>query len=207
MRVLVLPSMIPALLSAQQATVPPSGRGGTRSVADLQTQATKPEDLCSIEGQVANALTGEIIRKANIILTATDVLPSNSPAKSYSTASDSAGHFAMKDIAPGQYRLMANRNGYVPLTYGAKGAGRAGTTLSLIRQQHLDNITLKMTPHLVVVGRILDDEGEPVPNARVMLQGYRYIQSCRGSMWPRNLLRAAHWRTCQWHTSEPLGWG
>jgi hypothetical protein len=171
MRLLVLLSMIPALLSAQQAA---GGRVGTRPLA--QTQTTKPEDLCSIEGQVTNAVTGEIIRKANIILTSTDVVPSNSPPTGYSTASDSAGHFAMKDIEPGQYRLMSMRNGYVTLAYGARSAGRAGTVLSLIRQQHLDDITLKMTPHAVVIGRILDDEGEPVSNARVMLQSYRYIQ-------------------------------
>ena len=53
-----------------------------------------------------------------------------------------------------------------------------GTTLSLSRAQHMTELT-KMTPHGVITGRILDDEGEPVPDARIMLQGYRYLNGRR----------------------------
>jgi hypothetical protein len=52
---------------------------------------------------------------------------------------------------------------------------RLGTTLSLIRQQHMTDLALKLTQQAVIMGRILDDEREPVANARVMLQGYRYM--------------------------------
>ena len=50
-----------------------------------------------------------------------------------------------------------------------------GATLSLIRQQHMTDLALKLTPQAVITGRILDAEGEPVENAQVALEGYRYI--------------------------------
>ena len=181
---LVLLSLVPALVLAQQTTAPAGGRGANRRQApdpnnpqaQAQTQTTDPADLCSLDGQVVNAQTGEPLRKANIILNRVEAAPSNNPPPSYSTTSAEDGHFAMKDIEPGQYRLMAIRNGYVTLTYGAKGPGRVGTTLSLVRQQHLSELTLKLTPHGVIAGRIVDEDGDPVANARVMLQSFRYVQ-------------------------------
>jgi hypothetical protein len=95
---------------------------------------------------------------------------------SYTTSSDANGQFSMKDLEPGRYRLTADRNGYVTLIYGARGYNKPGTMISLARQQNLTDLALKMTPHAVITGRILDEEGEPVANIHVTLQGYRYIQ-------------------------------
>src|SRR5262249_34684178 len=95
---------------------------------------------------------------------------------SYSTSSDSSGLFSMKDLEPGRYRLMANRNGFVALNYGARGPAKPGTLLALARQQNMTDLTLKLTPQAVITGRILDNEGEPVAHVQIMLQGYRYIQ-------------------------------
>jgi hypothetical protein len=63
----------------------------------------------------------------------------------------------MKNIEPGKYRLTVSRNGYVPFTYGATGPMQPATTLSLIRQQHMADLALKLTPQAVITGRIQDD--------------------------------------------------
>ena len=182
MRQLALLLLIPTILAAQGTITGGGGLGSpgrTNPGATQQPvppQPTNPEDLCAVEGQVVNSVTGEPIRRASILLMRTDPVPGQTgPPTSYSTQSNSAGQFAMKDIEPGKYRLTVNRNGYVTLTYGSRGPMRPGTTLSLIRQQHMTDLTLKLTPQAVITGRILDDEREPVVNARVMLQGYRYI--------------------------------
>ena len=74
-----------------------------------------------------------------------------------------SGKFAMKDIEAGKYRLNVNRNGYVSTSYGARAPGRPGTTLALVRGQNLKDIVFRLSPHAVITGRILDEDGEPLP--------------------------------------------
>jgi hypothetical protein len=181
---LLLLFLFPTFLSAQGTITGGGGAGMPGRVGPTDTrqaaspQPAKPEDLCTLEGQVVSAVTGEPIRRASILLMRADPVPGETgPPTTYSTQSNTGAQFAMKDIEPGKYRLTVNRNGYVTLTYGARGPMRLGTTLSLIRQQHMTDLALKLTPHAVITGRILDEEREPVANARVMLQGYRYINS------------------------------
>ena len=100
------------------------------------------------------------------------------PPTFYSTQSNSSGQFAVKDIEPGKYLLTVNRNGYVSFTYGARGPMQPGTTLSLIRHQHMTDLALKLTPQAVITGRILDDEGSRWRT----LQGYRYINGRKQPM-------------------------
>src|SRR2546422_498936 len=74
----------------------------TPASAPAQAAETKPEDRCAVEGQVLNAATGEPVKKATLLLRRADLSPNsgNIPA-TYSTATDAAGGFAMKDIEPG----------------------------------------------------------------------------------------------------------
>ncbi len=172
MRPLALLFVLPILLTAQ------SGGGAfvrRPTISDTDAPPTKPEDLCVVEGQVLDAATGEPVRKATVLLTRTDPSPGqNAPPQSYTAASTAGGQFSIKDIEPGKYRLSVNRNGYVALTYGARGPMRPGTTLSLIRAQRVKDISLKLTPHAIITGRVVDEDGEAVANARVMLQAFHY---------------------------------
>jgi hypothetical protein len=170
--------LLPALLAAQTAIV----MGGTERVGAASpprntAPPTPTEDLCAIEGQVLNAVSGEPLKKASLSLVRADISPGEAMLpNSYGTTSDAQGRFAMKDIEPGKYHLMVNRNGYASMNYGARAAGRPGATLSLVRQQHMKEVIFKLTPHGVVAGRILDEDGEPLPNVQMMLQSYRYVQ-------------------------------
>jgi hypothetical protein len=186
MRISALCLLLPAALVAQPGITVNGIGGGSAVPASRQTSPnpnapapppTKPEDLCSITGQVMNGVTGAPLRRASLVLMRADPTPGEmGPPLMYSASSDAAGQFTLKDVEPGRYRLTASRNGYVNLSYGARGPSRPGTTISLVRQQRLTDLTLKMTPHAIVTGRILEDDGEPVANARVMLQSYRYLQ-------------------------------
>src|SRR5690349_19216174 len=100
--------LVPTLLAAQ--TAPRLARDPAASPA-VAAQPTKPEDLCALSGRIVNASTGEPIRRASIILMRADPTPGEPPL-AYSTASDSQGAFAMKDVEPGKYRLTASRNGF-----------------------------------------------------------------------------------------------
>ncbi len=156
----------------------PTGGGTTeRNVAPTLPQPeTKPEDLCSIEGHVLSA-DGAPLKKATVVMNRTDFVPSpNTLPPSYTTTTDASGIYAMKRIEPGKYRITVTRNGYVTATYGARGPGRPGTTLTLNRAQSVKDIDFKLTPHGVVTGRIVDEDGEPVPNTMVQLLRTQYLQ-------------------------------
>src|SRR5580765_982153 len=87
--------MLPAFLPAQPTTSS-GGRGGSPSPPTAPATApappTKTEDLCTLEGQVVNAVTGEPLRRASIVLMRSDPNPGGTgPSISYSTSSGSSG--------------------------------------------------------------------------------------------------------------------
>jgi hypothetical protein len=155
-----------------------AAQNGAPSAASAQsnTPETKPEDLASLEGQVSDALTGGPIRKANLVLRRTDVNPNGgSIPTSYATSSDNAGKFSINEVEPGRYRLTVTRTGYANGEYGSPSPGRQGTTLSLGRAQRLTDLTLRLTPHGVMTGRIVDRDGDPLAGVQVQVMRYRYV--------------------------------
>jgi protocatechuate 3,4-dioxygenase beta subunit len=141
-----------------------------------QQNATKPEDLCGIEGQVTNLVTGTPVKKADLVLRRMDLVAKTAAQQTnYSATSDAGGKFAMQGIEPGNYQLTATGNGFLRVTYGARGPGRSGTTLSLDAGQQLKDVNFKLTPHAVIAGRIVDEDGDPVVGAAVQAQTYRRI--------------------------------
>jgi protocatechuate 3,4-dioxygenase beta subunit len=137
---------------------------------------TKPEHLCSVEGQIADAASGAPVKKGDIVLQRVDLNTNTGTQQTnYSTITDAGGRFAMKDIEPGKYRLSANGNGFVQAMYGARGPNRPGTTISLEAGQHLKEVNLKLTPHGVITGRVVDEDGDPVVRGSVQAQTYRRI--------------------------------
>src|ERR1035441_5384532 len=110
---------------------------------------TKPEDPCSISGQVTNAATGEPVRRALVSLRRIDGSPGVTMTIQVgnTVTTDAAGRFAMTGIAPGKYRLSAERNGFLVAQYGARGPGKAGTLLTLEAGQNSSDLTMRMTPH------------------------------------------------------------
>src|SRR5438876_4382254 len=141
-------------------------------LCDAQPAAeSKPEDRCAIEGQVLNATTGEPVRKVNLTLMRADA---QGPSTTFGTSTDASGKFAMKDLEPGRYRLMAQRAGFVSGQYGSRGPTQPGTEITLARGQALTDLKLRLTPHAVITGRVVDEEREPISNVQVMAMRYRY---------------------------------
>ncbi|MBI1787988.1 MAG: carboxypeptidase regulatory-like domain-containing protein [Acidobacteria bacterium] len=168
-----------ASLLAAQPAAPPRGGAGRRPVPAVEKTPTKPEDLCALEGQVLNSVTGEPIRKAALTLRPVEFRGSEPQA---STGTDAGGTFAMKGIEPGKYRLWVERNGFVRQEYGARSSGRPGTTLTLEKGQKLKGLVFKLVPHSVITGRIVDEEGEPVANVAVQVMRTGFLQGRRQLM-------------------------
>jgi hypothetical protein len=151
-----------ASLNAQQST-------------PVKRQAPAKQESSSIQGRVVSAITGEAVKKADIVLARRQ----SQQAQSYSTTTSSSGWFAMQDVESGSYSLTVTKRGYAHLVYGAHGAGRQGTALSLDPGQHLENIMLRMSPQAVIAGRVVDEDGDPVPNIQLQLLHYSYRKGKR----------------------------
>jgi hypothetical protein len=143
-------------------------------------QTAAPEEVSTIEGRVLHAATGEPLAKAYLLLMRID----NSAAsfdweRSYSASSDSNGKFTIRSIERGKYRLRASRNGFLTLQYGARYSLRQGTVLDLERAQEMTDIEIRLTPHGVISGRVLDVDGEPLAGVHVQLLRRQYVNGSR----------------------------
>ena len=140
-------------------------------------QAAKPEESSTIDGRVLNAVTGEPVGKASLVLMRADSTQAFSQSdwmRSYGATSDSGGKFIIRNVDPGKYRLKATRNGFISLEYGARSAQRSGAVLDLGSPQQL-NIDLRLTPGGVIAGRVVDADGEPLATAQVQLLRPHYV--------------------------------
>ena len=147
--VLLAVIILPALVFAQNATQP-------------NPQApVKPEDLCSVEGVISNALTGDPIKNISVTLQ-----PLGGRADGSSALTDVSGRFAFRDLAPGRYILQS-------AAFGSKWVnrrpGHGGTmrVLTLEPGRHVRDIIIRLQPGGVITGTIYDEDGQPVVDAQV----------------------------------------
>lgn len=145
--------------------------------AAAPTADAKPESLCSVEGKIVNANTGEPVPKAMLMMRLAAPPRGNmGPPPAFTTTSGPDGRFAMKDIEPGSYRLTVTRNGFVMSEYGSRGPLRPGATLKLEPAQKMTAVDFKLTPHGVISGRIVDEDGEPLSYVQVAPMRYTFRQ-------------------------------
>jgi hypothetical protein len=129
---------------------------------------TNADDKCSVEGTVINSVTGEPIKKANVMLSA--MSPGASP---YSTTTDAAGHFLIDEVDAGRFSLAAYRVGYIqPMS--PHGRAKYLVPFTLEKGQKLNQLVLNLAPQGVISGKILDEDGDPLGNVKVKCLGIFY---------------------------------
>jgi len=155
---------------------------------------TAPPAKATISGSVLRAGTGEPIARASVTLvraTGTFVSPTPQPtaggargaapgvpAQEIATApqqssiipavlTDDMGRFQIRDIDPGNYRVVAARNGFARQEYGARSFNRSGSIISIGSGQQVQNIEFKLTPAPTISGRVVDTYGDPQPGITV----------------------------------------
>ncbi|MBS1827297.1 MAG: carboxypeptidase regulatory-like domain-containing protein [Acidobacteria bacterium] len=127
----------------------------------LQAQ---PQEPSSLQGAIHNSATNQPVHKAYLLL-----LPAQAPEdlrRSLITTSDSAGNFSMANIPPGKYRLRVIRKGFLTADHP--------TIFDFSTPQQRKDIDIRLTPHGVIAGRILDAEGEPLDHVQLQLLQLRY---------------------------------
>ncbi len=126
-----------------------------------------------IEGRVVSSTTGEGLPRATVYLRD----PRGGVA--YSTRADAAGHFVFPNVAAGKYSLGADKPGYLRqgLVPGAPDAGV--TPVTLRAGESLTDFVVELVPQAILAGRVVDEEGEPVPYAQVSVLRRVYTDTGR----------------------------
>lgn len=125
-----------------------------------------------IRGRVLNAATGEPVKRANVTLT--PLTAASGPPRPFTTITDADGRFVMVELAPGVYNLAADKAGFVRIA-----SNRLPAPLSLGAGEEKKDVEIKLQPHGVATGRVLDEYGEPIANVQVMMMRYSYSQGKR----------------------------
>jgi uncharacterized surface anchored protein len=131
-------------------------------------------DKCTIGGRVVDAASGQTLRRVSVRLFNT-----RQGAKPLTTVTDDAGNFSFDEIDVGTYTLDAERTGYSRQVYGARAAMASGTRLSLVAGQHIKDLLFKLIPNGAISGRVLDEDGEPLPRTLVSALRTAYIRGGR----------------------------
>ncbi|MBI2688040.1 MAG: carboxypeptidase regulatory-like domain-containing protein [Acidobacteria bacterium] len=134
-----------------------------------------------LEGRVENSKTGEPVRRVNLTLRPSGQQAGASvgpmvPAAPYVATTDAEGKFRIEKVEPGNYFLMAERQGFVRQTYGGRSMFMMGTTITVTAGAELKTLHFRMIPHAVLTGRVLDEEGEPLARTQVQVLHRRYFQ-------------------------------
>jgi hypothetical protein len=121
--------------------------------ARIWAQAPAPSDArYTLRGSVVNSLTGEPIHKASVVLYGPE-------SKALVTGPD--GQFEIGGLLAGSYSLGANKAGFADRRVGA-------TPISSVQVgPDTSPVVIKLIPFGKIAGRVVDSDGEPVPNLNV----------------------------------------
>jgi len=117
----------------------------------------------SIEGAVINSVTREPVKRAMVRLEGQN-------SSGSAVTSDDAGKYQFANVAPGKYVVSAEAQGYT------RKASQAATVAD---EQKVNVAAIALTPGGVISGKVVDVEGEPMPNVMVHALVYNYPQGVR----------------------------
>ena len=121
----------------------------------------------TVEGTAVNAVTNAPVRKAVV------TLRNDEHDYSYLATTDQAGHFVFTGVQPATY-IIANIDAQ---GYRYLHSTRSKFFASMIKVgegQHVSGITASLTPLGAIVGRVTDEDGEPIVGANVQALRYDY---------------------------------
>ncbi len=94
-------------------------------------------------------------------------------------STDVQGRYELKDLPAGRYNITVSKGGFVTLSYGQRRPLESGRPLEIGDGQAVDRVEFRLPRGSVITGRVLDEFGEPVANARVQVMRYQFFQGQR----------------------------
>jgi hypothetical protein len=167
-------ALLTAACLCAQARRPPSNQNGNAPAN--QTSSLKPG---TIEGTTINSITNTPVKKAVVSVRNT------TQNFSYVAASDASGHFQFPEVEPGTYFFTgASAQGFSYLIPPRDKLANAQITVA--EDQHITGITVQLRPLGVITGKVLDEDGEPLPNVNIQALRYDYSRGRKALLPVRN---------------------
>src|SRR5262245_13637485 len=126
--------------------------------------------VISLQGSVIKAGSNEPVVRASVELKRTD----GTDPRVYSVTTSGQGVFTFNDVPPAEYNLTVSRPGFVKATYGERKPGGPGTPVKIADAPV--TVRMSLTPTVVISGRILDRNGQPLGNATVEAMKMSFAQ-------------------------------
>lgn len=151
--------------------VPPPGPSFPPSFPPLD-QARRT-GAARLRGRVVAADSGQPLRRATVRATAADI------REMVSTLTDADGVYEIRDLPAGRYTVTASKGSYVTLSYGQGRPFESGRPIALADGQAIDRVDIRLPRGGVMTGVVLDEFGEPVPDAVVSPLRSQFVQGRR----------------------------
>src|SRR5260370_22900450 len=124
-------------------------------------QITHDRAVATVAGIVTKDPGGEPMKKALVEL----IAESQATGGNHTALTGADGAFHMDNIAPGRYRLFAERTGYLEVD---KHRPRSdGRLLTLKAGQELKDVLIRLQAAAVIEGRVTQEDGDPLPDAQL----------------------------------------
>lgn len=142
---------------------------GSKSSSELK------KDECNLSGMVVKLEGSEPLKNARVRL-----LSQDDRTKIHSSVTDAGGRFELRGVEPGRYRLVVHRDGFVSQAYGQKNLDDPGAILVLRPKQEMRDLLFRMISSAVIAGRVINDDGEPLPWVQVSALREEYAGGKKG---------------------------
>jgi hypothetical protein len=172
--VVLLIAMTVAVAAQQQPQ--PSRPGPQQPARDTSAQQAKdaaPTPAGQITGRVLAADNGRPVKRARVFASAAE-LPGGR-----GVLTDDSGLYELAELPAGRYTITVSKSGFVSLSYGQRRPLQAGTPLQLADGQQLKSVDFRLPRGSAIAGRILDEDGDPMPGVAVRVMRYQYLQGER----------------------------
>jgi hypothetical protein len=128
------------------------------SVAQSTTANTQPS---SISGIVVQQPGDQPLKKVTVEIVSED----RQQSANYTETTDAEGRFHVNNVAPGRYLVFLEHTGFAGVN--ERGAKSDSNVFTVRSGESVDNIVLRMSPAAVINGKVVDEDGDPMPGVNV----------------------------------------
>jgi protocatechuate 3,4-dioxygenase beta subunit len=121
-----------------------------------------------IRGRVISAESGSPVRRAQVRVTGPDIAPRTA-------LTDANGRYEFADLPDGRFTVLASKAGYMSVQYGQTRPFESGKPIQLADKQVMDKADMALPRGSVIVGRIVDELGDPLADASVTAMRQQWI--------------------------------